>query len=131
MSKWRALRAGLIKLGPQIATGIGIGLALLAGIKAVEKTPEAIKLIEKKKEEEHKDELTPMETVEATWKCYILPIIMFIIACVLIIGGQRVSTRRALAAATACSLYETQLKNHGVYYPTRKSHLAEYQPQNK
>ena len=80
MSKWRALRAGLIKLGPQIATGIGIGLALLAGIKAVEKTPEAIKLIEKKKEEEHKDELTPMETVEATWKCYILPIIMFIIA---------------------------------------------------
>ena len=48
MSKWRALRAGLIKLGPQIATGIGIGLALLAGIKAVEKTPEAIKLIEKK-----------------------------------------------------------------------------------
>ena len=110
MSKWRALRAGLIKLGPQIATGIGIGLALLAGIKAVEKTPEAIKLIEKKKEEEHKDELTPMETVEATWKCYILPIIMFIIACVLIIGGQRVSTRRALAAATACSLSESKLQ---------------------
>ena len=110
MSKWKALRAGLIKLGPQIATGIGIGLALLAGIKAVEKTPEAIKLIEKKKEEEHKDELTPMETVEATWKCYILPIIMFIIACVLIIGGQRVSTRRALAAATACSLSESKLQ---------------------
>ena len=96
------MRSGLIAKGPQIATGIGIGIMLLAGVRAVKKTPEAVKLIEKKKEEEHKDELTPIETVEATWKCYILPIIMFIIACVLIIGGQRVSTRRALAAATAC-----------------------------
>ena len=63
-------RSGLIKHAPQIAAGVGIGLALVAGIRAVQKTPEAVKRIEEKKEELEKDELTVMETVEATSKCY-------------------------------------------------------------
>lgn len=104
-------RSGLIKYAPQIATGIGLGLALVAGVRAVQKTPEAVKLIEKKKEEK-KDELTVTETVKTVWKCYLPSVIIFIVACVLIIGGQRISTRRAVAAATACSLYETQLKQY-------------------
>ena len=108
----RAMRSGLIAKGPQIATGIGIGIMLLAGVRAVKKTPEAVKLIEKKKEEEKKDELTVTETVQATWKCYLPSVIMFLVACALIIGGQRVSTRRAVAAATACSLCETQLQQY-------------------
>lgn len=104
-------RSGLIKYAPQIATGIGLGLALVAGVRAVQKTPEAVRLIEKKKEEK-KDELTVTETVKTVWKCYLPSVIIFIVACVLIIGGQRISTRRAVAAATACSLYETQLKQY-------------------
>ena len=104
-------RSGLIKYAPQIATGVGLGLALVAGVRAVRKTPEAVKLIEKKKEEK-KDELTVTETVKTVWKCYLPSVIIFIVACVLIIGGQRISTRRAVAAATACSLYETQLKQY-------------------
>ena len=104
----RALKSGLIAKGPQIATGVGIGLALIAGIQAVKKTPEAVKRIEEKKEELKKDELTVVETVQATWKCYLPAIIIFLIACALIIGGQRVSTRRAVAAATACSIWENK-----------------------
>jgi hypothetical protein len=104
-------RSGLIKYAPQIATGVGLGLALVAGVRAVQKTPEAVKLIERKKEEK-KDELTVTETVKTVWKCYLPSVIIFIVACVLIIGGQRISTRRAVAAATACSLYETQLKQY-------------------
>ena len=104
-------RSGLIKYAPQIATGVGLGLALVAGVRAVQKTPEAVRLIEKKKEEK-KDELTVTETVKTVWKCYLPSVIIFIVACVLIIGGQRISTRRAVAAATACSLYETQLKQY-------------------
>ena len=104
-------RSGLIKYAPQIATGVGLGLALVAGVRAVQKTPEAVKLIEKKKEEK-KDELTVTETVKTVWRCYLPSVIIFIVACVLIIGGQRISTRRAVAAATACSLYETQLKQY-------------------
>lgn len=107
----RLARSGLIKYAPQIATGIGLGLALVAGVRAVQKTPEAVRLIEKKKEEK-KDELTVTETVKTVWKCYLPSVIIFIVACVLIIGGQRISTRRAVAAATACSLYETQLKQY-------------------
>jgi len=105
-------RSGLVKHAPQIAAGIGIGLALVAGIRAVQKTPEAVRLIEKKKEELKKDELTVVETVQTTWKCYLPSIIIFILACLLIIGGQRVSIRRAVAATTACSLYETQLQQY-------------------
>lgn len=108
----RALKSGLIAKGPQIATGVGIGLALIAGIQAVKKTPEAVKRIEEKKKELKKDELTVVETVQATWKCYLPAIIIFLIACALIIGGQRVSTRRAVAAATACSLYENQIQQY-------------------
>ena len=104
-------RSGLIKYAPQIATGVGLGLALVAGVRAVQKTPEAVKLIERKKEEK-KDELTVTETVKTVWRCYLPSVIIFIVACVLIIGGQRISTRRAVAAATACSLYETQLKQY-------------------
>ena len=104
-------RSGLIKYAPQIATGVGLGLALVAGVRAVQKTPEAVRLIEKKKEEK-KDELTVTETVKTVWRCYLPSVIIFIVACVLIIGGQRISTRRAVAAATACSLYETQLKQY-------------------
>ena len=104
-------RSGLIKYAPQIATGIGLALALVAGVRAVQKTPEAVKLIERKKEEK-KDELTVTETVKTVWRCYLPSVIIFIVACVLIIGGQRISTRRAVAAATACSLYETQLKQY-------------------
>lgn len=105
-------KSGLIKYAPQIATGVGLGLALAAGIRAVQKTPEAVRLIEKKKEEEKKDELTVTETVKTVWRCYLPSVIIFIVACILIIGGQRISTRRAVAAATACSLYETQLKQY-------------------
>lgn len=104
----KALRAA----GPQIATGLGIGFALAAGIKAVSKTPEAVRLIQKKKEEENKEELTVVETVQTVWRCYIFAIIMFLIACALIIGGQRVSTRRATAAAAACSLSENMLRQY-------------------
>jgi hypothetical protein len=105
-------RSGLIKHAPQIAAGVGIGLALVAGIRAVQKTPEAVKRIEEKKEELEKDELTVMETVEATWKCYLPSIVIFILACLLIIGGQRISTRRAVAAATACSISDNMLQQY-------------------
>ena len=108
----KLVRAGLIKHAPQIAAGVGIGLAFIAGVRAVQKTPEAVKHIDEKKEELKKDELTIAETVEATWKCYLPSLLIFLIACALIIGGQRISTRRAVAAATACSLYETQLQQY-------------------
>lgn len=105
-------KAGLIKHAPQIATGVGLGLIFAAGVRAIQKTPEAVELIEKKKEEEKKEELTVVETVQATWKCYIMPFIMFIIACFLILEGQRVSTRRAVAAATACSISDNMLQQY-------------------
>ena len=84
----------------QIATGVGIGFALAAGLKAVKETPKAVRKLEEKKEEKEVEELTVTETVEATWKCYLPSVILFLIAVILIVGAQRETTRRAAAWAS-------------------------------
>lgn len=102
--------------GPQIATGVGIALAFAAGVKAVKETPKAVELIEEKKEEKKKetgdDELTVVEAVQATWKCYALPVSMFVISAVLIIGAQQATARKAAAFATAYQLSEQMLQEY-------------------
>lgn len=118
----KAAKTILITHGPQIATGVGIALAFVAGITAVKETPKALEKIEEKKEELGKDDLTVKETVEATWKCYALPVLIFLLAAITIICGQNVSTRRAAAIATAYSLSEETLKE---YTETAKTVVGE------
>ena len=112
----RASKLFLINHGPEIATGLGIGIAFAAGVKAVKETPKAVELIEDKKEEKKKeggeDELTVVETVQTTWKCYLPSVVMFILAAVLIIGGQRATARKAAAFATAYQLSEQMLQEY-------------------
>lgn len=102
--------------GPQIATGVGIAIAFAAGVKAVKETPKAVKLIEEKKEEKKQesgeDELTITETVKATWKCYTLSLVMFVISAILIIGAQQATARKAAAFATAYQLSEQMLQEY-------------------
>ena len=50
----RAAKLFLVNHGPEIATGLGIGIAFAAGVKAVKETPKAVELIEDKKEEKKK-----------------------------------------------------------------------------
>ncbi len=97
--------------GPWLAVGFGLAAAFVAGVRAVQKTPEAVKNIEEKKEEKGED-LTVVETVKATWQCYLPSLIIFVLACCLIIGGQKATARRAAAFATAYSLSEEALKEY-------------------
>ena len=96
----------------QIETGVGIAVALAAAIKGVKETPKAMKKIEEKKEEKHVEKLTVAETVEATWKCFLPAIIMFILAIALIIEGQRESTRRAAAFASAYTVSQQLIQEY-------------------
>lgn len=96
---------------PGILTGIGIASFGTSVISAATATPKALAMLEKKKREK-KDDLEPVEMVEATWKCYIPSVVMFSIGVGCTIGGLKVSERRGAAWATAYTLSETAFREY-------------------
>lgn len=97
----------LVKHSPEILTGIGITGLITTTVLAVKATPKALRLIDKAKQESHKDELTALETVKATWKCYIPATAVGVTSVACLIGASSVSARRNAALATAYKLSET------------------------
>lgn len=97
---------------PEILTGIGTAGLITTTVLAVGATPKALKLIEEAKKESRKDELTPIETVKATWKCYIPAATICVTSVACIVGGTRVGMRRNAALATAYKLSETALTEY-------------------
>ena len=65
--------AGLFldKHRPEILTGVGIGGMIGTVVLAVRGTPKAVLLLEERKKEENVEKLTPLQTIETAWKCYI------------------------------------------------------------
>jgi hypothetical protein len=97
---------------PEILIGIGIAGMGSAVVAAVAATPKAILLEEEAKEELGKSELTTVETVKATWKCYVPAAVMFAASTACIIGGTRVSLRRGAAFAAAYEISKTALDEY-------------------
>lgn len=100
------------KHSPEILTGIGTAGLITTTVLAVKATPKALKLIEEAKQENRKDKLTPVETVKATWKCYIPAATTCVASVACIVGGTRVGLRRNAALATAYKLSETALTEY-------------------
>ena len=97
---------------PEILLALGIASGVSTVVWAVKETPKALKLIEEKKQTEGRDELTPIECVKTTWKCYI-PAAMsggFSVAC--LIGSHSVHSRRNAALATAYKISETAFSEY-------------------
>lgn len=107
-----SIRSGISKHSPEILTGIGIAGMITTTILAVKATPKALKLIEEKKEMEQVDELTPIETIKTSWKCYIPAAVTGAASVTCLIGASRVSLRRNAALATAYKLSETALTEY-------------------
>lgn len=105
-------QALITKHSPEILTGIGIAGMITTTILAVKATPKALKLIEEVKKEEHTDDLTPIDTVKATWKCYIPAAVTCTASVVCLIGASSVNARRNAALATAYKLSETALTEY-------------------
>lgn len=108
----KSVQTTVIKHSPEILTGIGIAGMITTTVMAVKATPKALMLIEEKKDEEHVDELTPVETIKTTWKCYIPAVITGTLSTACLIGAQSVSAKRNAALATAYTLSETALKEY-------------------
>ena len=105
----KTIRSGLAKHSPAILTALGITGMIGTTVLAVKATPKALDLIENKKEELDKDKLTVVETVKATWKCYVPSAITCATSAACLIGASSVHTKRNAALATAYKLSESAL----------------------
>lgn len=97
---------------PEILTGLGIAGMITTTVLAVKATPKALELIEDRKEELDiypTEELSPVETVKATWKCYIPAAVTGVTSVACLIGASSVNAKRNAALATAYNLAATSL----------------------
>lgn len=94
------------KHSPEILVGIGIAGMFTSTVLAVRATPKALDLIAEAREAKD-DDLTKVEVVKATWKCYIPAAVTSVAAAGCLIGGTKVNIRRNAALATAYKLSET------------------------
>lgn len=109
---FRSAQLAVSKHSPEILTGIGIAGMITTTVLAVKATPKALKLIEEEKEENRVSKLTAVETVKATWKCYIPAAVTCTASVACLIGASSVSARRNAALATAYKLSETALTEY-------------------
>lgn len=109
---FKDVKMALSKHSPEILTGLGIAGMITTTVLAVKATPKALELIEDKKDELDlypTDNLTPMETVKATWKCYIPAAVTGVTSVACLIGASSVNVKRNAALATAYNLAATSL----------------------
>ena len=97
----KGIRAKAIKHSPEILTAIGITGMISTTILAVKATPKALRLIEEKKQQEQKEELTKVEVVKAAWKPYIPAATTCVVSAACLIGANTVHSKRNVALATA------------------------------
>lgn len=105
-------KMSLSKHSPEILTGFGVAGMVATTVLAVKATPKALQKIDDVKKAEGKNKLTPMETVKATWKCYIPAAVTCLTSAGCIIGANTVNTRRNAALMTAYKLSETALSEY-------------------
>ena len=82
---------------PVILTCLSIVGVFGTAVMAVRETPKALRLIKAKKDELQKDKLTPAETVQTTWQCYV-PSVLIGVGTVTCIAGIGVLDKRNQAA---------------------------------
>lgn len=103
------------KHSPEILTGIGIAGMITTTVLAVRATPKALKLIDEKKDElglEPDEKLIPVETVKATWKCYVPAVVTGVTATACLVGSNRANARQKAALAAAYNLTATTLAEY-------------------
>lgn len=109
---FKGAKLKISKHSPEILVGVGIAGMCATTVLAVKATPKALQLIEEKKKEERKDELTPVEVVQTCWKTYVPAAVTGVVSVACLIGSSSVSARRNAALATAYTISETALRDY-------------------
>lgn len=121
----KSIQTTLTEHSPEILTGLGITGMVTATVLAVKATPKALTLmqgavtnkIDKQIEDgknldEIEPDLTPVEVVKATWKCYIPAAVTCGLSIACLVGASSVHLKRNAALTTAYMLSETALKEY-------------------
>lgn len=112
---FKDVQALVSKHSPELLTGIGIAGMITTTLLAVRATPKALNLIEDTKSElglTGEEKLTAVETVKATWKCYIPAAITGVMSVTCLVSANSVNARRNAALATAYNLSATALSEY-------------------
>lgn len=104
-------KAALSKHTPEILTGLGIAGMVTTTVLAVRATPKALMLIEDARYDKG-DDLTAIEHVKATWRCYTPAAVTGVISIACLIGATSVNARRTAALAAAYQISETALSEY-------------------
>lgn len=108
----KSVKATMLKHSPEILTGVGIAGMITTTILAVRATPKALILLDKKKDEEETNVLSPIKTIKTAWTCYIPSAITGALSVTCLIGASSVNVRRHAALAAAYTLSESALKEY-------------------
>lgn len=108
----QSIKTSFGKHSPEILIGFGIAGSVAAAVCAVKATPKALVLIEEKKKELQKEKLTPLETVQAAWPCYIPALAAEAASIICFLGSSRTNNRRNAALATAYTLSESAFREY-------------------
>lgn len=107
-----AAKSTVSEHSPAILMGVGIAGSITTTVLAVRATPKALRLMEAKKKEEQKEELTPLETVKTTWKCYIPAVITGVASITCLVSSAKVSARRTAALAAAYQIADSTINDY-------------------
>ncbi|MBO5906191.1 MAG: hypothetical protein J6Q84_07225 [Kiritimatiellae bacterium] len=108
----KGVGSSISKHSPEILTGIGVAGMITSTVLAVKATPKALRLIDDRKFEEDREELTPIETIKTCWRCYIPAAVIGVVSGGCIFGATSVNLRRNAALATAYKISETALTEY-------------------
>ena len=107
----KSVKTSVSKHSPEILTCLGITGMISSTVLAVKSTPKALEIIEYSKEEKGED-LTAIETVQKTWKCYIPSAVTCTASIACLIGATKISSKRHAALVTAYTLSEKAMKEY-------------------
>lgn len=110
--KLKSAQKVISKNSPTILMCISVAGVISTTAMGIKATPKALYLIELKKEEVEKDNLTKVETLKTVWKCYIPTVLMAGITIGCIIGSNHINLKRNEALAAAYSITATTLKEY-------------------
>ena len=108
----KSTQAAIRKHSPEILMGLGIAGMITTTVMAVQATPKALRRIDAKKEELDTSKLTPLETIKATWTCYIPAALVGGLSVGCLLGSNSVNLKRNAALATAYTLSESALREY-------------------
>ena len=122
----KTVQSSVNKNSPKILLAVGIAGAVITVVTAVKATPKAMKMIDEAKEKKQDEmaeeeealtpatmiDLTPVEVVKATWKCYIPTIGFGLLSVGCLVASASVNSKRTAALVTAYELSKTALSEY-------------------